>query len=177
MNQRNMYLLDSEGKTEDGTKETVLKELGLNDKELSEQIKKNGIAGYTQAGPTPGGLYVDVKDKDDKTRRVIISQDNEIQKIFTTSYALNKARKTLTPTVVNPYQNNPNIGYQVIPVIHKDGSVTHKYYLGTTEQGKFKPTQEVNLDDIRKQEREVLKESNYLGSHVEHTKDEEKDIE
>lgn len=169
MEQRNFYLFDSKGKTTDGTKTTVLDELGISDKELQDQIKKNGISGYTQSGPTPGGLYVDVKDKNDKTRRVVISQDKEVQDIFKTSHAINEARKTLSPTVVSPFP-----GYQVAvkPHISKDGNVKWEYL--EVINGKAQPT---TLEEIRKQEKEALKESNYLGSQIQHTKDEEKDVE
>lgn len=171
MGQRNFYLHDSKGKTTDGTRETVLEELGITDKELQDQIKKNGISGYTQSGPTPGGLYIDVKDKDDKTRRVVISQDAEIQKIFSVSHAVNEARKTLTPAVVTPI---PGANYQVAvkPKITKDGSVKWEYMEVINGEARY-----TTLDEIRKQEKEALKESNYLGSQIQHTKDEEKDVE
>lgn len=171
MGQRNFYIYDSKGKTIDGTRETVLDELGLTDVELQEQIKKNGVSGFTQAGPTPGGLYIDVKDKKDNTRRIIVSQDTEIQKIFSVSHAVNEARKTLTPTVLQPI---PGVDYKVAvkPTITRSGYIKWEYM--EIINGIPKPT---TLNDIRKQEKEALKESNYLGSQIQNTKDEEKDIE
>lgn len=168
MNQRNFYLYDSKGVTQDGTRETVLKELGLTDAELQEYIQKNGISGYTQSGPTPGGLYVDIKDKDGDSRRIIISQDAELQRIFTASHAVNEARKTLTPTIVSPFP-----GYEVAikPIINKDGSVKWEYM--EVLNGKASKT---SLDDIMKQEREALKESGYLGTQVQSTKDDKKEV-
>lgn len=171
MGQRNFYLYDGKGKTLDGTRETVLKELGLTDEELRTQIEKKGVSGYTQAGPTPGGLYMDVTDKKGNTRRIIISQDEEVKQIFSTSHAINEARKTLTPVVVTPF---PDKDYHVAvkPIITKDGSVKWDYrqYIN----GKESPT---TLKEIRQIEKQALKESNYLGSQVQDTKDEQKDIE
>ncbi len=123
-------------------------------------------------------MYVEVKDENGESRRVFISPDEQMKKIFTTSHTLNEARKSLQLTTIRPYESNPNIGYQVVPSISSDGKPSWKYYLGQFDNNNnFQSAQEVSLDDIRKQEKEVLKESNYLGAQVGDTKDEQKDIE
>ncbi len=150
--QRNFYLFDGNGQTEDGTLSTVLDKLDISEEDFDKALK-NGIGGYTQAGPVSGGYYVDVKDEDGKSRRVVISPDEEMKSIFRTSQMVNEARKSMIPTKVNPM---PGIEILVVPNITKNGN-NWKYYING---------EETSLDNIRKQEREVLEESNYLGSQV-----------
>lgn len=151
--QRNFYLFDSKGKTDDGTLETVIDKLGITEEDFDKALN-NGISGYTQAGPVSGGLYIDVKDDEGNSRRVVISPDEQMKSIFRTSQMVNEARKTMTPTEVNPI---PGIKILVKPNIQRDGKVDWDYFMNG---------EKTSLDEIRKQEREVLQESNYLGAQV-----------
>lgn len=168
--QRNFYLYDSKGKTEDGTLQTVLDKLDIKEEDFDKALK-SGVSGYTQAGPSAGSYYIEVKDGDGNSRRVMISPDEEMKRMFSVSQAVNEARKTMSNQVVSPI---PGVDYQVAikPSISKDGKVNWKYI----EVINGKP-RETTLDDIRKEEREALKASPFLGSQVQDTKDEEKDIE
>jgi len=150
------YVFDSKGKTEDGTLDTVLEELDITEEAFDEALAK-GISGYTQAGPVAGGYYVEVKDDSGKSRRVVISPDEEMKSIFRTSQMVNEARKSMVPTIVQPIPARPDIQILVHPNIRKDGSTTWKYYLNG---------EETTLEQIRKDEKEVLQESNYLGAQT-----------
>ncbi len=170
LDQRNIYLYDSKGKTKNGTKDEVLKELNISQDELEKQIK-SGIGGYTQAGPSAGSYYVQVKDGDGESRRIMISPDEEMKKIFRTSQAINEARKSLSTVEVKPLEDLPNYSIIVKPEINKSG-VPKWTYIEQIKDGdgnilKSNPT---TLDNIRRDEREHLKQSGYLGSQVDVTK-------
>lgn len=170
---RNMYILDSKGRTKTGTKDEVLKELGIKeyneDKEkpgLVQQLEK-GISGYTQAGPIAGAYYAEVKDGDGNNRRIMISPDKEMQETFKTSQAINEARKSLVPTAVTPMDNMPNYKIAIKPSIQKDGSTKWDYTeIITDNNGNIVKSNPTTLDDIRKSERDHLKKSGYLGSNL-----------
>lgn len=164
--QRNFYLYDSKGKTEDGTLETVLKKLDISEEDFDKALK-DGIGGYTQAGPNAGGYYVEVKDDDGKARRVMISPDKEMQTIFRTSQAVNEARKTMTPGIVQPFSETPNYKIAIKPIIRKDGTAEWSYTeIITDEQGNVKQSSPTTLDEIRRAERDHLKASGYLGTNL-----------
>lgn len=164
--QRNFYLWDSKGKTVDGTFTTVLEELDIKEADFDKALQ-NGIGGYTQAGPNAGSYYVEVKDGDDKTRRVMISPDAEMQKMFRASQAVNDARKSLNKSIVTPIPEIPNYKILVKPEIQKDGNIKWEYgEVITDEQGNMVKSNPTTLDAIRKSEREHLKRSGYLGSNV-----------
>jgi len=165
-NQRNFYVWDGKGKTTDGTLQTVLKELDINEEDFDKALK-NGIGGYTQAGPNAGSYYVEVKNDDDETRRVMISPDQEMQKIFRTSQALNIARKSLTQTTVSPFEELPNYKILVNPKINKDGKINWEYVeIITDENGQPIKSNKTTLDDIRLSEKNRLQQSGYLGSNL-----------
>jgi hypothetical protein len=164
--QRNFYLYDSKGKTEDGTLETVLKKLDISEEDFDKALK-DGIGGYTQAGPNAGGYYVEVKDDDGKARRVMISPDKEMQTIFRTSQAVNEARKTMTPGIVQPFSETPNYKIAIKPIVRKDGTAEWSYTeIITDDQGNIKQSSPTTLDEIRKAERDHLKASGYLGTNL-----------
>jgi len=164
--QRNFYLYDDKGKTLDGTFKTVLEELDIPEEEFDKQLEK-GISGYTQAGPVAGSYYIEVKNSDGETRRVMISPDEEAKTIFRTSQAINEARKSFTPTTITPFESRPDVKIAVIPQIKKDGKVSTRYvkYIAD-ENGEPIQSEETTLDEIRKAEREVYKNSGYLGSET-----------
>jgi hypothetical protein len=164
---RNFYVYDSEGKTEDGTLKTVLKKLDITEEELDEALKK-GIGGYTQAGPTPGGYYVEVKPKGSETsRRVVVSADSEMQGMFRTSHLINEARKSMKESVIQPIPENPNYKVLVKPNIDKYGNASWQYLeVVTDENGNAIQSNPTTLNAIMESEKENLKKSNYLGSKV-----------
>lgn len=165
-NQRNFYLWDSKGKTTDGTLQTVLKKLDIKEEDFDKALQ-NGIGGYTQAGPNAGSYYVEVKDEDGETRRVMISPDQEMQKIFRTSQAVNTARKSLTPTTISPIEELPNYKILVNPTIGKNGNVNWEYMeVITDNNGNPVKSNKTTLDAIRASERNRLKQSGYLGSNL-----------
>lgn len=164
--QRNFYLADSKGRTDDGTLKTVLDKLDINEEDFDKALK-DGIGGYTQAGPSAGGYYVEVKDNDGNSRRVIISPDKEMQTIFRTSQAVNEARKTLNPGLVTPFPENPNYKIAIKPEINKDGSTNWSYTeIITDANGNIKVSSPTTLEEIRKAERQHLQKSGYLGSNL-----------
>ncbi len=165
--QRNVYLYDGKGKTIDGQLSTVLKETGLKEADLLKQIKENGIAGYTQAGPSAGSYYAEITDDDGNNRRIMISPDNEMAKIFRTSQTLNEARKQLKQVEVKPIEDNPNYSILVNPTISKDGKTNWQYVeLLKDNNGKVIKSNPTTLEDLRESERKKLESSNYLGSQT-----------
>jgi hypothetical protein len=164
--QRNFYLYDDKGTTTDGTFETVLDKLNIPEEDLDKALKE-GIGGYTQAGPSAGSYYVEVKDKDGNSRRVTISPDSEEQKMFKTSQSLNTARKSMTRTVVQPLENKPNYKISVEPSIKSDGTTTWNYTeFIVNDNGDILQANPTTLDNIRKAERDAFKASGYLGSNL-----------
>jgi hypothetical protein len=158
---RSVYLYDSQGFTEDGNLKTALKKSGLTLQEFNKALKE-GITGYTQAGPSPGSYYVEVaKEGESVPRRFLISQDAEHQKTFSTSQAVNTARKSMLPTKITPYQEIPNYTIDVIPTIKANGTVTWEYI--ESDGVNSYPT---SLDNIRKAEREHFANSKLLKSNV-----------
>lgn len=164
--QRNFYLYDSKGKTEDGTLETVLKKLDIKEEDFDKALK-DGIGGYTQAGPSAGGYYVEVKDDNGQARRVVISPDEEMKQIFRTSQAVNEQRKTLQPGVIQPFQDTPNYKISIKPTVRKDGTADWQYTeILTDNNGNITHSSPTTLDEIRKAEKEHLKKSGYLGTNL-----------
>lgn len=164
--QRNFYLYDSKGKTIDGTFETVLDNLGISEEDFDKALKE-GISGYTQAGPSAGSYYVSVKDDDGNSRRVMISPDEEMKTMFKTSHFINEARKTMEPQVVKPFDSRQDIGIKIVPNLKKDGTVSWNYSkLLYDKDGNVAIEEPTTLDEIRKDEKEVFEKSNYLGSQV-----------
>jgi len=164
--QRNFYLYDGKEKTLDGQLSTVLDKLGIEEKDFDKALEK-GISGYTQAGPSAGSYYLEVKDSDGNSRRVMISPDNEMKKIFTASQVINDARKTLSKQVVTPYEDHPDIKILVNPTIQKDGTTKWQYVkLRLDNNGNPIELEPTTLEEIRKEENEALKESGYLGTEV-----------
>lgn len=167
LDQRNIYLYDSKGKTTTGTKDEVLKQLGITQEELEKQIK-SGISGYTQAGPSAGSYYTSIKDDHENSRRIMISPDEEMKKIFRTSQAVNEARKTLTSKEVKPFEDIPNYSIVVKPEFKKNGVLDWKYIeVIKDKNGNVVKSNETSLEEIRKAEKEHLRKSNYLGSQTE----------
>lgn len=164
--QRNFYVWDSKGKTEDGTLKTVLNKLDVSEEDFDKALN-SGIGGYTQAGPNAGSYYVEVKDGDGNSRRVMISPDNEMKTMFKTSQMLNEARKTVQPAVIRPYESRPDIIISVNPKIKKDGSVKWEYVKAIVDQNNnILESEPTSLDEIRRDEKDVFKESNYLGTNT-----------
>lgn len=165
--QRNFYLFDSKGKTIDGTLPTVLKSLDIAEEDFDKALK-SGIGGYTQAGPNAGSYYVEVKDGDGNSRRVMISPDNEMKTMFRTSQMVNELRKKVQPGTVQLTSNpDKNVVVSIEPQIKKDGTVSWKYTKAIVDKNnnviQSEPT---SLDEIRQEEKEVFKESNYLGTNT-----------
>lgn len=158
---RSVYLYDSQGFTEDGNLKTALKKAGLTLQDLNNALKE-GVTGYTQAGPSPGSYYVEVtKEGDSVPRRFLISQDAEHQKTFRTSQAVNTARKSLIPTKITPYEELPNYTIDVIPTIKANGTVTWEYI-----ESDGVNTYPTSLDNIRKAEKTHFANSKLLKSNV-----------
>lgn len=168
--QRGFYIKDSKGETTTGTKDEVIKELGIKEEDFDKQLTK-GISGFTQSGPTPGSYYAEIKNDDGETRRVMISADNEFQRMFKTSYEIDKARKTLEPQVVTPFEEQPNFHILVKPNISKKGKPSWEYIkMKTDDKGNVVEQEPTSLEEIRQEEKDFLKKSNYLGSLVTVTK-------
>lgn len=164
--QRNFYLFDDKGKTSDGLLSTVLDELKIEEVDFNKALE-NGISGYTQGGPSSGGYYIEVPSSKGKSRRVIISPDVEVGKIFRPSQLVNEARKSFTPTEIKPFEEIPNYSILVKPNISKDGIPTWQYLeIIKDENGNIVQQNETTIDDIRKSERNKLSQSNLLGSQV-----------
>ncbi len=168
--QRNFYLYDSKGKTEDGTLKTVLNKLSIPEEDFDKALA-NGIGGYTQAGPSAGSYYVEVKDSKGTNRRVMISPDAEMQKIFRTSQAINEARKSMVPTKLQPIPELPNYSIEVKPEIKANGEVNWNYIEVLQQPDGKVITSPTTLDEIRKAENEHLKKSNYLATDLTVLKD------
>lgn len=173
---RKLYLMDDKGVTHTGTKEEILNELGIkeynNDKDelgLVNQLEHRGISGYTQAGPIPGAYYVNITDKEGNNRRLMIEPDAQMQTMFKASSEINDMRKSMKYSEKEIF---PGYKIAVNPNISKDGNITWEYY---EQIGNNKPVR-TSLDEIRKQEKQALKESKYLGSQVQSTKDESKEV-
>lgn len=165
-NQRNFYIYDGKGKTGDGQLSTVLKELDIKEEDFNKALA-NGISGYTQAGPSAGSYYLEVPDEDGETRRVMISPDTEMKKIFNTSQMVNEARKSFITTEVKPIETMPNYSIIVKPSISKDGTPSWSYTeVVKGKNGEILQSRPATLDDLRKAERKHLEESNYLGSEL-----------
>jgi len=164
--QRNFYVWDSKGKTNDGTLPTVLKSLDIAEEDFDKALN-SGIGGFTQAGPSAGSYYVEVKDGSGNSRRVMISPDNEMKTMFKTSQMLNEARKTVQPAVIRPYESRPDIIISVNPQIKKDGTVKWEYTKARVDQNNnILESEPTSLDEIRQDEKDVFKESNYLGTNT-----------
>jgi len=166
LNQRKIYLMDDKGQTETGSKDEVLEKLGINQSSLQEQLR-NGVGGYTQAGPSAGAYYVYVNDKNDVSRRVIIAADNEMQKIFRTSQSVNEARKSFIKTEVTPFEEFPNYTISVEPSISKDGNANWKYTeVFKDKDGSIISKKPTDLNTIRQEEKKHLETSGYLHSKI-----------
>ncbi len=171
MDQRNMYVWDGKGKTTDGTKETVLKELDITQEDLKKALE-NGVGGYTQSGPVSGSYYVEVNDSKGNSRRVMISPDEEMKKNFRTSQMVNMARKSFSPSEVQPLEDVPEYSIRIIPNISKDGRATWKYTeVIKDKDGNVVKEAPTTLDELQATERKHLLESGYLGSQVNILKD------
>lgn len=173
--QREFFLIDGKGRTNDGELKTVLKETDYTTEEFTKILEK-GVSGYTQAGPIAGAYYVELPDKKDSQgtpRRVAISPDYQMQQIFKTSNEINKARRSLTPTVVSPFTSRPDIKILVHPDIDEKGNVTWQYIKAKVENPDEQDinkliilpgnAEKTDLDQIRKEEKEILKSKGYLG--------------
>lgn len=179
LNLVNMWGWDSKLKTEDGTKETVLKEIGISEDEAAKQIRKNGISGITQDGPVAGAYVVKLTNEKGESYTVAVSPPAELQeKYFASSFAINKARKSLIPTTVQPNPDRPDWTVDVKPKINKDGQIHWEYTSNIldpkTNQIKSTPT---SLTSIQEAELQAFQESGVLGSGLTNSKDEVKDEE
>lgn len=166
--QRNFYVWDSKGKTDDGTLKTVLNKLDVSEEDFDKALN-NGIGGYTQAGPNAGSYYVEVKDGDGNSRRVMISPDNEMKTMFRTSQMVNEIRKMVQPgTVPVGYDKDGNrVIIDIKPKIKKDGSIEWEYEKQLIDNSdNVLQREKTDLGEIRKDEKDVFKESNYLGTNT-----------
>jgi hypothetical protein len=164
--QRNFYLFDGKGKTSDGQLTTVLDQLDIKEEDFNKVLEK-GVSGYTQAGPSAGGYYVEVPDSKGNSRRIIISPDAEVGKIFRPSQMINEARKSLKPTEVTPFEDIPNYSILIKPRISKQGNPNWEYVEVIKDQnGNVVQQNKTTLDDIREVERNKLAKSNLLGSQL-----------
>ncbi len=174
--QRNFYVVDGKGGTTDGTLESALKAADIKEEDLDKALKA-GIGGFSQAGPVAGANYVSVKDSDGKSRRIFISPDDQQQRIFSASHKVNEARKTLQPQTITPYDSDPSIKILVKPNISKTGTPSWNYVkVRVDNSGKIVESENTTLDKIRQEEKDYLKTSNYLGSQISDSKDEQKDV-
>lgn len=167
--QRNFYIMDSNGSTKDGTLKTVLDELNISEEDFDKQLEK-GISGYTQQGPVPGAYYVEIKSPggmfgSDKTRRVMISPDEEMKNIFSTSYVLKKSEENLNTSVVNA-PGLPGYVYKTTPHI-VNGKFEFTHELGQMDKdGNFIKAEDIDLSDVMARERKNLDKSGFLGSQA-----------
>jgi hypothetical protein len=163
---RTFYIQDGNGETNTGDWKTTIDELDISEEEFDKALE-NGIGGYTQAGKTAGAYYIEVPTDKGK-RRVIISPDAQMEKMFRTSNAVNNARKSMIPTTVSPLEDEPNYKISVTPDVKQDGTVGWKYEeIYTDNDGNvIARNPNLTIEDIREAERIKLKESNYLGSQV-----------
>lgn len=166
MEQREMYVWDSKGSKIGGNKDLVLKELGISDEELKKVVNE-GISGFTQAGPQAGSYYVEVPNSKGVTRRVMISPDEEFKNIFKVSQALNEARKTMIKTDFTPFEQYPYYSIKVEPQIQRDGKANWKYTeIIKDNSGNIVTENPTTLEDLQKEEKLKLENSNYLGSQI-----------
>lgn len=164
--QRNFYLFDGKGKTSDGQLSTVLDQLDIKEEDFNKALEK-GISGFTQAGPSAGGYYLEVPDSKGNSRRVVISPDAEIGKIFRPSQMINQARKSFSPVEVTPFEERPDYSIVVKPNINKDGSTKWEYFeILKDQEGNIIQQAQTSLEDIREVEKQRLKNSGYLGSQI-----------
>lgn len=164
---RSFYIMDGEGTTKDGALSSVLKELDLSEKEFNETISKGGIAGITPDGDTPGAVAIEVMGKNNKSRRVVVSPNNEIAGKFKTSFIVNKARRSLVESVVQPYEDSPNNKLHIVPNIDANGTASWKYEWlikdPNTGQVQVVPT---DMESLKEAERQSLIDSGYLGTDI-----------
>lgn len=164
--QRNFYIYDGKGKTSDGQLSTVLDELNIDEADFNKALEK-GVSGFTQAGPSAGGYYLEVPDSKGNSRRVVISPDAEVSKIFRPSQLINEARKSFTPTEVTPFEEIPNYSIVIKPNISKDGKPRWQYTeVIKDNNGNIVQENPTTLEDLREAEKTKLLNSNYLGSQI-----------
>lgn len=158
---RTFSILDGTGTVPNSDLATVLDKAGVTEQEFIDKISKEGIGGFTQAGPIPGAYYVNIND-----RRILISPDNEAMEHFVGSMALNQIRKSFKPGEFYPIQGQ-NYKVKVTPNISKDGQPSWKYEgIVMNENGEIIKTEELTLDEIRRAERNAFAKSGYLASKL-----------
>jgi hypothetical protein len=176
---RTMFLTDSKGQTTDGTRQTVLDQLGISEVDFDKALK-SGIVGYSQDAQLPGAYVAEVPDKDGVKRRITIEPDQQLKQIFSMSHGINEIRKSFNPGKVTVGQDDKGNTAEIIitPKISKDGTPSWNYIEKWTDStGNTIKEVPTDLEKIKKVERDHLKKSNYLGSQVQQTKDDAKEME
>jgi hypothetical protein len=184
---RDLFIYDGSGVISNGNKDKVYKELGKTQEEVKEYVAKNEhvLGGFTQQGPKPGMIFVEVPDKNEKNRRLLFSANNEIQSLSQISNRIYQAQRSTVPQIVPGDWNDDGtfLAYQIEPDINpqtgefestirigkyaqeKDGS----FKLDQNGQPVFVPAYDQNgnpkyttLNNIQRKERELLKQYNLL---------------
>jgi hypothetical protein len=175
--QRTFVIMDGQGVSEKSLtrKGGVLDELGYTEAEFDKYLLSEGkqLGGFTQDGPEPGMYYIEVPTKKgNSTRRVLISSNDNIKNSTSGSYLINQMVSTMGKGVVRPELIDPQVGKEVAYYVDsdiQDGQYKYNIKAGYIDNDNFIPFRDVDITEIKQNEREAIMQSDYLGTNINQT--------